>query len=74
MGFPNELGFEELTNLLTDHGVPFRVEPAVFLNNGLMSRVNIKPVDMIDRSILGMSSWDQANTSLYSLRKSTSQS
>ena len=41
MSFPDELGFEELVDLLTDHSVLLRVEPAVFLNDRLVSGVDI---------------------------------
>ena len=45
VSFPDELGFEELVDLLTNHSVLLRVEPVAFLNDTLMSGVNIELVD-----------------------------
>ena len=45
MSFPDELGFEELVDLITDRCVLLGVEPVAFLNGGLVGGVDIEPVD-----------------------------
>ena len=45
MGFLDEVGFEELTNLLTDHRRPLRVEPLMLLNDGLVGQIYAEPMD-----------------------------
>ena len=45
VGFPNELGFEELVNLFADQDLPLKVDPTVFLNDRFMSGVDIEPVE-----------------------------
>ena len=45
MSFTDELGFKELVNLLTDRSVLLRIEPAMILNDKLVSGVNIEPMD-----------------------------
>ena len=45
MSFLYEFGFEELVDLLADCSVLLRVEPSTFLNNGLVSGVDVEPVD-----------------------------
>ena len=72
MGFPDKLGFKELVDLIANHGVPFGVEPAAILNDRLMGWVDIEFMIMAEGSMLDMSLWDHANTSLCYLRKSTS--
>ena len=45
MSFPYELGFEELVDLLADRHVSFGVEPSAFLDNRLVRRIDVEPVD-----------------------------
>ena len=45
VSFPYELGFEKLVDLLTDRSVPLRVQTASFLNDRLISGVDIEPVE-----------------------------
>ena len=45
MGFPNELGPDELVDLLANRRILFRVEPAALLNDRLVGQIYIKLVN-----------------------------
>ena len=45
VGFLDEVGLEELVDLLTNHRVLLRIEPSVLLNDRLVGWIYIKPMD-----------------------------
>ena len=45
VSFPYELGFEEPIDLLTNRCMSFGVEPSAFLDNRLVGRIDVEPVD-----------------------------